>query len=89
MKAKDFEVLVCEKLKKLGEVKKQVRVPDRYDGRFGRVDLVLNTGRQVIGVEIDRKTTREKSVFKLRQLGADKMYSILRSPFSIKEISRL
>lgn len=44
-------------------------VADRGDGRRGRVDLyVTDSTGSACGIEIDRKSPREKSVFKLQQL---------------------
>lgn len=86
VKAKDFEDLIYSILIKRGRVKRQVTVPNRGDGRRGKVDLVWYFENETIGIEIDRKTTRKKSIHKLKELGADKIYAITRSPFSIKEI---
>lgn len=41
------------------------RVPDRGDGRFGKIDVVATRGDEVIAIELDRKSARKKSVYKL------------------------
>ena len=47
----------------------EVRVPDRGDGRPGRVDLVAHHADYGwFALEIDRKTPRRKSARKLRSL---------------------
>ena len=86
MKAKDFEDLVCSILGFHGVLKRQVPVKNRGDGHKGRVDLVLETPKEKIGIEIDRKIPRKKSVFKLMQLEVDRRFLITRSPFSMKEL---
>jgi len=45
--------------------KKEVFVPSSGDGRRGRVDIEARKGGQIVGIEIDRKTPRIKSVVKL------------------------
>lgn len=43
------------------------QVEDRGDGRQGRVDILV-TSPAVVGIELDRLSIREKSVFKLSQV---------------------
>mgnify|MGYP000166782503 CR=1 FL=1 len=86
VKALDFEDLVVEILKDAGSIKRQVVVQDRGDGRRGRIDLVLTTKKEVIGIEIDYGAARKKSIFKLNQLSCDRRVILLRAPFSIIEL---
>jgi ATP-dependent DNA helicase RecQ len=44
----------------------EYEVPDRGDGKRGYVDLVISNGDFKIGVEVDRKTPRLKSIAKLK-----------------------
>lgn len=43
----------------------EVSVPERGDGRTGRVDIEARKAGWIAGIEIDRKTTRLKSIAKL------------------------
>lgn len=86
MKAKEFQRFIARKLSHLGDVFDEVYVPNRGDGHTGRIDLVIKSHNGIIAIEIDRKSPRKKSLFKLQKFQADKKYLILRSPFSIQEI---
>ncbi len=88
MSSRDFSKLIRETLETLGEVRPEVFVNDRGDGRRGRVDYVLITEKETIGIEIDRKSPRTKSIFKLKQLGADRIFCITKTPFSVQEIEQ-
>jgi hypothetical protein len=46
-------------------VRQREVIPDRGDGREGRIDLVVTRADLTIVVECDRKTARRKSVIKL------------------------
>jgi hypothetical protein len=87
-KAKQFSDYVCDLMVMDNEgeynIKKEVKVKDRGDGRIGKVDVVFtdNNGK-ILGIEIDRQSPRKKSVFKLNQLDVDERYIILRSPVQI------
>lgn len=84
--ARDFENLIYGILSKEGRVWSQVIVNDRGDGRRGKVDFIWQKEKEIIGIEIDYKSPRKKSIFKLKQLNANKGYILLRSPFKIIEI---
>lgn len=85
--SKDFEEIIAKKLKKeKWKIKRQFSVKNRYDGRKGRIDFFIEKNEKTIAIEIDRMSVREKSIFKLRQSGADELYAITRSPFTIKQI---
>ncbi len=84
--AKVFEGMIALALETLGIVSRQVHVPNRGDGKKGRVDLVLTTHREVIPIEIDRKTPRTKSIFKVRSINQDSAFVITRSPFQIHKV---
>src|SRR5690606_30036414 len=49
------------------ELTAEHQVEDRGDGRQGRVDILV-TSPAVVGIELDRLSVREKSVFKLCQV---------------------
>ena len=67
--------------------KKEVLVEDRGDGRKGRIDLIVNeAGYSQIAIELDRKTPRKKSIFKLKKYNAPRSWIIMRSPFRILEV---
>lgn len=64
--AADFSAAVQARLQRDGwAVQCEVQVPDRGDGRVGRIDLVATRGPDVVAIELDRKTPRQKSIFKL------------------------
>jgi len=83
--AKEFSDLVCSYFK-IGKIQQEVFVPDRYDGRTGRVDIVYTIGDRKCAIELDRFSPRDKSIFKLKQLDVDERYVITRSPFKITRI---
>ncbi len=85
LSAKEFSDLVVSLLKS-GEIKKEVSVKDRGDGRKGRIDLVYSLEGKMIAIELDRLKPREKSISKLKKYGADCSYVITRSPVKIKKI---
>lgn len=62
-------------------VESEVAVDDRGDGRIGRVDILV-TKPCVIGIELDRASPREKSVFKLKQIRGYKMIGLRVPGFS-------
>ncbi|MCK9320000.1 hypothetical protein [Methanoculleus sp.] len=56
-------------LENLGfECQKEYRVPDRGDGRSGRIDIIAFKGNLQIAIEIDRLSPRAKSIYKLKEL---------------------
>ena len=64
--ANSFLLNVQDALLAYGEIiKKEFVVPDRYDGRGGRIDLVFRYHGENFGIELDAKTPRDKSLFKL------------------------
>ncbi len=60
------------------EVSREFEVSDRGDGRRGFVDLVAKYGDSLLAIELDRSSPRVKSVFKLRQIEAERVV-VLRS----------
>jgi len=86
MSSKEFEDFLFSFFKKFGEVKRQVLVSDRGDGRRGKVDFLVHTPTHSVGIEVDRKTPRIKSAFKLRVLGAPESYILTKDPFSITKV---
>lgn len=64
-----FEDTAYHLLRGLGfDVLRQVVVPDRGDGRRGRVDLVAYKETALIAIELDRCWPRKKSIFKVQQI---------------------
>lgn len=87
LSAADFEYEIACRLEIHGNVKRQVAVKDRGDGRRGRIDIVfLYQGRQ-IPIEIDRMSVRAKSVFKVLSFNAKEAFCITRSPYVVKKVS--
>ena len=88
LSAKDFQDVIDNILSKYGRVWREVVVEDRGDGKRGRIDLVLLTDKDslLLAFEIDRKTERKKSVFKLEQYPSQRSYVLLRSPFRMIRI---
>lgn len=63
------------------ECVREYPVEDRGDGRPGRVDLVVKgDDGSLCGIELDRDTPRDKSLFKLAQLPS--AIVLLRSPYN-------
>ncbi len=85
LNSKEFSNLITSFLKS-GEIKKEVVVSDRGDGRCGRIDMVYLIEGKEIAIELDRLKPRYKSVFKLRNYGADESFVITRSPVKIHTI---
>lgn len=46
----------------------EYRVSDRGDGRSGRIDIIAIKGDLKLAIEIDRKSPRAKSIYKLKTL---------------------
>ena len=82
----EFEKLICEKLQKFGLVEKQVRVADRGDGRSGRIDLVFHYRGEQVPIELDRKTPRQKSIFKVRSVNPKSAFVITREQFRVIQV---
>lgn len=82
--AKDYQNAILSSLRNAGfECKKEFKVDSRgtKDGRGGRVDLAIEIGEFRIGIEIDRRSPRVKSLYKLRHGPFDKTILVLREPF--------
>ncbi len=50
------------------KVRKEVFVPDRYDGHAGYIDLLATKGGHRFAIELDNDVPRRKSISKLRQV---------------------
>lgn len=86
MGALEFENFICEKLSKFGKVFRQVGVENRGDGRKGKIDIVFAYRGLLIPIELDRKTIREKSRFKVLSYNPTEAFCITRSPFEIHKV---
>lgn len=86
MNAIDFELLISSRLSKHGVVKRQVKVSNRGDGRKGRIDVVFVLNSKEYAIEIDRKTPREKSIFKVTNYNENPCFIILRSPLTFIQV---
>lgn len=53
-------------------------VSDRGDGRPGAIDILASKAGIRLAIEIDRKSPRQKSIVKLRQVSADYRVVLLR-----------
>jgi hypothetical protein len=80
--ATDFEDIICDLLE--WNVERQVYVKDRWDWYRGRIYIVVNNWEK-IWIEIDRKTPRVKSIYKLKQYNCDRRFIFIRSPFTVIE----
>lgn len=70
----DISATAASKAEALGWFAKK-EFPAPYRGRAGRIDLFLNHEGVSVGVEVDRKSMKKKSIEKLRLL--DLRYKIL------------
>lgn len=89
MKAKEFEDLICFILRKSGTIERQIIVPNRGDGRRGKIDIGYYPHHdkfKSVGIEIDRKTPREKSRYKLLHSNFSELWIFTRSPFIMQRI---
>lgn len=78
--AKGFELLVANELKAQGyQVKREVWVDDRGDGRRGRIDLVASKDNEVHAIELDLASPRMKSALKLLEYPATHRWIVLRN----------
>lgn len=57
--------------------KSEIAIPDRGDGKSGRIDLIAIRGNEKYAIEIDYVTPRDKSVFKLNNFDDDYVKVIL------------
>jgi hypothetical protein len=75
----EFQRLVASGLTRLGfRVQTELPVPNRGDGRTGRIDLLARRGPCIVALELDRKSPRRKSLYKLRHLGYGSRAVVLR-----------
>jgi hypothetical protein len=81
--AKPFEEIICAALSKVGRVKRQVEVSNRGDGRRGYIDFVLFAAGETVPIEADRRTPRQKSIFKVRSINPGNAFVVTRSPFRV------
>lgn len=64
-----FEDMVASELQALGyAIIRQHWVPNRGDGKRGKVDLVAEKGPVRAAIELDRRSPRQKSIFKVNQV---------------------
>lgn len=67
--AKWFQDTACLLLRGLGYcVDREVLVPNRGDGKRGRVDIVAAKPFILIAIELDHTIPRRKSIFKVQQI---------------------
>lgn len=82
--AKAVHQAIGNALKRKGmDVQWEVTVEDRGDGYRGRIDLVATWKGSSIGIEIDRLSPREKSIFKLLGSGCHGKVVVLRGAEAI------
>lgn len=83
-KSIDFQNIICNLLKKKRKISRQVWVEDRGDGKRGKIDIIFSYDiGKYVAIQIDNKSPRAKSIYKLKQYQADKSYILLRSPFKV------
>lgn len=54
------------------------RVPNRGDGKLGRIDIIAEKGEEILAIEFDRSNPRKKSLFKLENFDCDHRIVLLR-----------
>lgn len=62
------------------ETEREVPVPDRGDGRAGRIDLLARRGSEIVAIECDSGRPRRKSEEKLLAFPATQRLIVLREP---------
>lgn len=83
MNSREFHCLIESLLEKHGELEREVFVKNRGDGRTGRIDLVFTYEGVKYPIELDRKSARYKSIFKIREYSPFGGFVITRDPFSV------
>lgn len=83
MNSKEFENLVYSRLVSKIQVRRQVKVYDRGDGRTGKIDFVIIHNGYDIPIEIDRRIPRAKSMTKMNNFRSREAFVVLRSPFMV------
>lgn len=89
-RAGQFQNCVQGLLERRGwRVEREVVVGDRGDGRRGKVDLVASQAGYRVGIELDNRSPRAKSVHKLRALSCDERLVVLRvrsAPYRVEGV---
>ena len=60
------------------------KVEDRYDGRNGRIDIVCYKEKEIVAIEVDNRTPRKNSIYKLKNFKANKKYIICRNGYILE-----
>jgi hypothetical protein len=80
MTAAEYHRMVVSTLTQNGwDCQVEVEVPS-HSGRRGFIDIVARKGLRTVGIELDRSSPRDNSVFKLKQLRATHRFVVLREP---------
>ena len=83
MNAREFHYFIESILEKHGDLEREVPVKNRGDGRSGRIDLVFTYKGIKYPIELDRKSARYKSIYKIREYSKNGGFVITRDPFSV------
>lgn len=81
LSSREFLNLIKSSLQ--GKVTSEFKVPERGDGRTGRIDILYEVDGKRYGIEIDRISARRKSIVKLYSIDLDYRVVITRSPVNI------
>jgi len=79
--SREFSNLIKSYLQ--GKVTSEFKVPERGDGRTGRIDILYEVDGKRYGIEIDRISARRKSIVKLYSIYLDYRVVITRSPAKV------
>lgn len=65
--ARRFHHLAAVGMEKIGyEVKREFLVPNRGDGRRGKIDIVGRRNNEIVAIELDHVSARAKSLYKIK-----------------------
>lgn len=79
-RASAFNAILRYRLEQAGcDCRDEVIVPNRGDGRRGKVDIIVDAP-QAIAIEVDRRSPRKKSLHKLTWFKNYESMVILRDP---------
>lgn len=84
--ALEFNIRVRNELKKESfDIFIEQLVPNRGDGRRGKIDIVAKKDGLVYAIEIDRKSPRQKSIYKITNYPCDVRLVVLRDLYRVLE----
>jgi len=86
LKANEFSRAFGDLFEKHGaQIEREVCVPDRGDGRRGKIDIVAHYKEKTYAIEIDWMSPRKKSIHKIQNYQCDGRFVVLREGKQVLE----